>query len=296
MVRLFHFIVTSKRDSALTRAVKNTAEHHTKYLTNQLVMKTSTALPDRIADYFIASIAAEKIRPGAKLPPYRTLAQLLNVDQTSLRMALRILVRMGLVSPVQGSGMTVNDYRQVAGLDFLDNLYQIEELQLGQEILNSAIDLFVEITPRMLPEVLPNLSDERRLEFSVLIKKLQQAAESGAPAATLAQLDVALFDLLTQEMKNLFAQLAANSSRSLRIKITQTLYENLDAQTHVGKLKQIFMGAIMGEISSENIEPAFREVLANATHLLQQEFSQQPLKPVVTQPILPDTATYLELT
>ncbi|NIB40410.1 FadR family transcriptional regulator [Pseudomaricurvus alkylphenolicus] len=258
-------------------------------------MKTSSALPDRIADFFVANIACERIRPGSKLPPYRVLAEQLNVDQTSLRSALRILVRMGLISPVQGSGMTVNNYHQVAGLDLLDNLFQIEELELGQELLNSTFDLFVSITPRILQQVLPSLSDDARLRVSTLLSQLQKAASDDAGSAELAELDVAIFEVVSLELQGLLYQLAANSSRTVRFKLTRQLYESVDANSHVAQLKGLFIGALLGEISQADIEHRFRDLFVSATNLLRQNIKDLPLKPSIAAAILPGVDAYFEL-
>lgn len=259
-------------------------------------MKTSSALPDRIADYFVANIAAEKLQPGAKLPPYRNLADTLNVDQTSLRVALRILIRMGLVSSVQGSGMRVNDYRKVAGLDFIDNLYQIEELTLGSELLGEALDMFIEITPRLLPDVLPALSDDARLQCQVLLNQLVEAAKAGVSAAELARLDVSLFDVVNYELPSLFAQLALNSSAALRLELTEMLYEAVDVVTHTSALKAIFMAGMLGEINAEAIGEQLRALIVDALENIREPIALLPLKPTITQPIIPGADIYLEIT
>ncbi|BFM15940.1 hypothetical protein R50073_21230 [Maricurvus nonylphenolicus] len=258
-------------------------------------MKTSSALPDRIADFFVANIAAEKLEPGTKLPPYRQLAESLDVDQTSLRVALRVLTRMGLISSVQGSGMRVNDYRKVAGLDFIDNLYQIEALELGSELLGEALDIFIDITPRLLPKVLPNLSDDARLQCQVLLNQLVEAAEAGKPAAELASLDISVFDVVNYELPSLFAQLALNSSEALRLELTAKLYASVDAVQHTRALKAIFMSGMLGDINGEEIGQQLKALIVEALEKIRGHLTALPAKPTITQPIIPGATVYLEI-
>ncbi|PIQ40291.1 MAG: hypothetical protein COW58_06855, partial [Thalassolituus sp. CG17_big_fil_post_rev_8_21_14_2_50_53_8] len=107
----------------------------------------SKTLPDQIADLLIALIFTGDLQAGEKLPPERQLAEYLDVDRTSLRMALRTLGRMNAVRSVQGSGIRVGDVRRDMGLDFLDNLYRIPELELGGELLLAGLELFNRAIP-----------------------------------------------------------------------------------------------------------------------------------------------------
>ena len=88
------------------------------YRRNIIKMAEKT-LPDQIADLLIALVFTEKLTAGNKLPPERQLAEYLGVDRTSLRIALKILTRMNVVHTLQGSGITVLDYKVHCGFDLL---------------------------------------------------------------------------------------------------------------------------------------------------------------------------------
>ena len=90
-------------------------------------------LSDQIADFLIAQIFVGAFKPGDRLPPERRLAEILEVDRTSLRVALKILARMNLVESVQGSGATVLDMREHGGLDVLDSVLHIPDALGGCE-------------------------------------------------------------------------------------------------------------------------------------------------------------------
>ena len=114
------------------------AEEHRTRATAAAAAKSAAAAsstrPDQIADQLIAQIFRRELRPGQRLPPERRLAEELEVDRTSLRMALLILRRMNLVSVVQGSGIVVRDYEQHAGIDLLAAVCELDELALSPNL------------------------------------------------------------------------------------------------------------------------------------------------------------------
>ena len=122
--------------------------------TTSMALKRAAAsdgrtLPDRIADHFIARIFTGELAPGSRLPADRELAPQLGVDRTSLRMAMQQLGRMGLIKALRGSGVTVLDYREHAGLDFLAAVFKNRDLSLGGSFLLEALDDWIEQIPKV---------------------------------------------------------------------------------------------------------------------------------------------------
>ena len=58
----------------------------------------------RVIDYIKQEIRVGNLTIGSRLPPERTLAELLNVGRNSVREALRILEIMGIITSTQGAG------------------------------------------------------------------------------------------------------------------------------------------------------------------------------------------------
>lgn len=200
----------------------------------------SKTLPDQIADLLIALIFTGDIAPGSKLPPERQLAEYLDVDRTSLRMALRTLGRMNAVNSVQGSGIRVGDVHQDMGLDFLDNLYRIPELELGGDLLLAGLELFNRAIPtaiRMALEAHRNHGQHGQppvyQRIPALVHGMYQALSEQRPMAELAEMEVELIDMVITATGNLVLQASATSSRRIRLMLTTRLYEIIDVRAHL---------------------------------------------------------------
>lgn len=199
-------------------------------------MSHTKTLPDQIADLLIALIFTEDLNAGDKLPPERQLADILGVDRTSLRMALRTLIRMNAASSVQGSGIRINDYHQDCGLDFLDNLYRIPELELGGLFLSEGLSIFKRAVPMAIrlafEQAREHPSPTRRQNIINQMNYLYQALNNGQPSASLAILEVNLTDAVAAASGNPFMRAAFNSSKRIRTLLTQKLYEFIDVKAH----------------------------------------------------------------
>jgi len=198
-------------------------------------------LPDQIADLLLAFIFTGELRAGDKLPPERQLAELLSVDRTSLRMALRTLGRMNAVHSVQGSGIRVCDMHTDMGLDFLDNLYRIPELELGGTFLLSGLELFNRAIPtavklalekrlRAAAEGRSPVRDDRMLS---MVQTMYQAVEQGADTRELARMEVEIIEELMAATGNQVLQASTNSSRRIRLLLTEKLFELIDVKKHL---------------------------------------------------------------
>ena len=178
-------------------------------------------LPDQITDLLIALVFIGKLLPGDKLPPERQLAEYLGVDRTSLRMALRTLTRMNIVNTVQGSGIRVRDYKFDGGLDFLGNLYQINELELGSEFLLSGLELFNRAIPSAIKLSVEKSAGDSQGKILSIVHQMYQGMQNGSDYKELARLDVLLVDTLLASTGNIFMQVAGGSSRQIRQALTE---------------------------------------------------------------------------
>ena len=186
---------------------------------------SAKTLPDQITDLLIAFVFIGKLVPGDKLPPERQLAEYLGVDRTSLRMALRTLTRMNIVHTLQGSGIRVLDYKVDGGLDFLGNLYQINELELGGEFLLSGLELFNRAIPSAIKMSVEKSAEESQGKILGIVHKMYQGVQNGDDYRELARLDVELVDTLLASTNNIFMQVAGGSSRKIRQALTEKCYE-----------------------------------------------------------------------
>lgn len=76
-----------------------------------------TKLREEIVEQLKSGIIAREILPGEKLPPERKLAEMLNVNRSTLREALNKLESMELVEIKHGAGIYVKDYLESGSLE-----------------------------------------------------------------------------------------------------------------------------------------------------------------------------------
>jgi DNA-binding GntR family transcriptional regulator len=230
-------------------------------------------LPDQITDLLIALVFVGKLLPGDKLPPERQFAEYLGVDRTSLRMALKTLTRMNVINAVQGSGIKVLNYKVDCGLDFLTNLYQIEELELGSELLLSGLNMFNYAVPsavKMSVEQNGAGSQDSQGKILEVIQKMYQCLEQGADTRELAILDSQLVDNLLASTGNIYMQLAAGSSRQIRISLAEKNYELIDAKKHLDWLINIMMRIASGVLTVEDMLCEYSQYIDKTSEPLRQ--------------------------
>ena len=215
---------------------------------------THQALPDQIANLLLALIYIGDIKAGDKLPPERVLAQQLEVDRTSLRSAIRTLISMNLVRSVQGSGITVLDYRENGELNFSERLCQIDELEMSREWIRAAFEFKLTFIPAYLhaiPEVLTSPQGE---EVLALVAEQFTQAKAGASPITLATIEVQLQKLLARINGNPFVMLHTNTMHNLNIRLMTILYESVNAESYLTAQKEIFSGYMVGKINAQEME------------------------------------------
>jgi GntR family transcriptional repressor for pyruvate dehydrogenase complex len=236
-------------------------------------------LPDQITDLLIALVFVGKLLPGDKLPPERQLAEYLGVDRTSLRMALKTLTRMNVINTIQGSGIRVLDYKVDAGLDFLANLYQIDELELGSGLLLSGLEVFNRILPSSIKISVEKRAKKPQGETLSIIHSMYHSMEQGMDIRELARLDVQLVDNLLSLTGNIFMQLAGGSSRQIRIALTEKSYELIDVKKHLDWLVNMMMRIASGMLAVDDMVREYNEYIDATSEPLRQYLMSLPEAP-----------------
>jgi GntR family transcriptional repressor for pyruvate dehydrogenase complex len=236
-------------------------------------------LPDQITDLLIALVFIGKLLPGDKLPPERQLAQYLGVDRTSLRMALRTLTRMKVVHTLQGSGIRVLDYKVDGGLDFLGNLYEIEELELGSEFLLSGLELFNRAIPSAIKISVEKSAQDSQGKILAIVHKMYQGVQNGDDYRELAKLDVELVDTLLASTGNIFMQVAGGSSRKIRQALTEKSYELIDVKAHLDWLVAMMMRIASGILEVDKMMTEYVEYIDKTSQPLKDYLLTLPQKP-----------------
>lgn len=252
-------------------------------------------LPDQITDLLIALVFVGKLLPGDKLPPERQLAEHLGVDRTSLRMALKTLTRMNIIKTIQGSGIRVLDYQVDGGLDFLANLYQIDELDLGGELLLSGLEMFNRAIPSAIRMSVEKTAQESQGEILSIIHNMFQSMEQGVDIKELARLDVQLVDNLLASTGNIFMQLAGGSSRQIRIALTEKTYELIDVKKHLDWLVNMMMRIASGMLAMDDMVKEYNQYIDEMSKPLKQYLMSLPPAPRLKESPLHNGKNILDL-
>jgi len=236
-------------------------------------------LPDQIADLLIALIFVGELKPGDKLPPERNLAEYLGVDRTSLRMALRTLTRMNVVSIVQGSGIRVLDYKTEASLDFLGSLHEIEGLELGGKLLTSGFNVYRNTIPLAIRMTNQDLHEGYQSKVLGLIHQMYQGLQDRVSYSKLADLDIQLVDILIGATDNEYVMTSGTSTKKLRHALTVKFYELTDIKKHLDTMVSLSMRLASGNVNRDEVISEFTDYINEATLPLKEYIDALPKAP-----------------
>lgn len=243
----------------------------------------SKTLPDQIADLLIALIFIGDIPAGSKLPPERQLAEYLHVDRTSLRMALRTIGRMNAIESVQGSGIKVGNIHNDMGLDFLDNLYRIPELELGGTVLLAGLELFNRAIPTAIRIAMEkhraSVRSNTDMKLPKIIAEMYEAAKLPKPAERLADLEVELIDTVIAATDNLVLKASATSSRRIRLLLMTRLYEMIDVKKHLDYQAQMMAQSLNANLDMGQFIGAYQRYIDDLTQVLFEHLHSIPAEP-----------------
>ena len=241
-------------------------------------------LPDYIVDELVARIYVRQYKPGFRLPAERGFAEELNVDRTSLRMALRTLNRMKVVQSVRGSGITVMDFSKHAGLDFLGVVFDIPELELGSQLKLEGLETFNSLIPGLLYE---SVKDSIDADIAALIRDLlsdQMAILDAGPLdddgrQKLVRLEVELQEALIQSRSSLLGGLMVNSTRAIRETVIAENFELIDIREHVQFHQEMIFNVGIGKLPVDDIVGYYYKFLDEFTRPLREKYAQNFVEP-----------------
>lgn len=163
-----------------------------------------------VFDQLVAEVLSGTLAPGDPLPAERSLTGVLAVNRQAVREALQRLAQAGLVEINHGGPTKVLDYRRNGGLDLLPMLV-VREGGFDGEVVRSVMEMRACIGPDVA-----RLAAERASEYVIgaLADVVSQMA-SATDSATLARLDLDLWDLLVDGSANIAYRLSFNSLRQV---------------------------------------------------------------------------------
>ncbi|MDI6741852.1 MAG: GntR family transcriptional regulator [Smithella sp.] len=186
----------------------------------------------RISTSLMRDIFFQKLKAGQKLPSERDLADSMNVDRTSLRVALKQLEAMELLDIRPGDGIYVKDFLKNAGIDFLRTLFSRNET-LENEL---AADMFVidevwEWWIIMFPEMLKLASQRASArDLKALSDLMDSELNNLDNRDALIELWLDEQDMIAQAVNNMVLMLLFNSSRPLRRNMLRIYHDGVNKE------------------------------------------------------------------
>lgn len=204
----------------------------------------------RVSTSLMRDIFFHKLKPGEKLPSERDLADSMDVDRTSLRVALKQLEAMELLDIRPGDGIYVKDFLQHAGIDFLRTLFSRNEA-LEDEL---AADLFVidevwEWWIIMFPEMLKLASQRASArDLKALSDLMDSELNNLDNRDALIELWLDEQDMIARAVNNMVLMLLFNSSRPLRRNMLRIYHDGVnkaDMEHFIITKKSLLMDFLM---------------------------------------------------
>lgn len=172
-------------------------------------LKPRESAVDTCARAIRRAIIGGDLKPGARLPPERRLAEQFGVNRVTVRGALGRLSDSRLLSVRQGSGYVVLDYRREGGPDLIAGL---AELATQRELARIAEDLLF-VRRHLARAVLVRLAARRSVKTAPIrdaVHAFERAAEGGAATVELARADLAILAALLDATESAVLRLCMN--------------------------------------------------------------------------------------
>lgn len=232
--------------------------------------------PERLADRLLVRILTGGYPPGTRLPPERQLAVELGVDRTTLRMALKQLGRMNLITARHGSGIAVNDFREKAGLEVLAAFFSLDDIPLEGTFIVEALDFWLEMDSMIVAKAVVRMSldDLRRVE-----QMLDDALAARDDAGRLADALSALTDEIARLSGSVLFRMLNTSTRSLMRRVILLLQDTVDVGPALEAMKRALRAAAVARPSEEEIRRGALEVLRGLTGKLRERLLFAPPPP-----------------
>lgn len=216
----------------------------------QVHQKVSTAL---MRDIFL-----HKLKPGEKLQPERDLSDSMNVDRTSLRVALKQLEAMELLDIRPGDGIYVKDFLKHAGIDFLRVLFSQnntneDELAVDMFMLDEVWEWWVILFPEMLKLAGQRASSR---DLKVLSDMMDSELDNLKDKEKLLDLWIEEQDIIAAAVNNTVLMLIFNSSRPLRrsmLRIYMECVNETDMEHFITSKKSLLMSFLMSTGEEMNL-------------------------------------------
>ncbi|MBN1364293.1 MAG: FadR family transcriptional regulator [Syntrophaceae bacterium] len=199
---------------------------------------------ERVINILVKQIFSRQLKPGDKLPPERQLAKDIQVDRASLRIALKHMELMNVLTIRQGDGIYVRDYMKGASIDFLRILFLQTEQPEGEWLVDPYImDEIWEFWAFFLPEML-KIAAKRITprDIKTMMDIFDEELANLHDRNRLIELELKSQEIVAETGNNIVVILITHTCRPLRKKMIEIFYSSLDDErikNHIEMKKEL---------------------------------------------------------
>ena len=230
----------------------------------------------------LREIFQSKLKPGDRLPAERDLSKEMDVDRTSLRIALKQLESMEVLEIRQGDGIYVKNYMKNAGVDFLKMLFLQQEADdseviIDEYLIDEIMEFWVEFLPLMLKVALRRFTPRDMKQLIDLIDDEMDAMEDRDKVMAS---EAAQVEFVAEKTDNLIYLLVSNSTRPLKRKMVELYINSMDderlkeyIEVKRAMLKTCSLGDPKNIIS---VADGFKKILISYSEIMRETIHVSP--------------------
>lgn len=222
---------------------------------------------ERVVSILIKQIFSRQLQPGEKLPSERRIAKEMQVDRASLRIGLKYLEMMNVLTIRQGDGIYVRDYIKSASIDFLRILFlqsdpSDEEWLADPYIMDELWEFWVMFLPEMLKLAAKRFTSR---DIKAMMDIFDEELANLYDRARLVELELKSQELVAEVANNIVVILISHTCRPLRKKMIEFFFSSIDEERikkHI-EAKKNMMRTFMNSPIEDNLSliEQYRELL-----------------------------------
>lgn len=185
---------------------------------------------ERVMNILIRKIFSRELKPGDKLPPERQLVKDIHVDRASLRIALKNMELMNVLTIRHGDGIYVRDYMKGASIDFLRMLFlqtaePDEEWLVDPYILDEIWEFWVFFLPEMLKLAAQRFAPR---DIKTMMDIFDEELASLSDRTRVVELELKSQETIAEIGNNIVVILITHTCRPLRKKMIEIFFSSLN--------------------------------------------------------------------
>ncbi len=175
-------------------------------------------------------IFSRQLKAGDKLPTEKQLSEELGIDKTSLRVALKQLESMQLLTIRQGDGMYVKNFMEEAGIDFLRTMFVLQKTEnkdwlIDEYILDEIWEFWIAFFPEIL-RLAATRSSARDIKEA--LESLDVMVSCIDDREKVVEFNLKIQDLVCKVANNMVITLLLNSFHPLKRIMSEFFINSMD--------------------------------------------------------------------